>query len=139
MSSTSSDLYAELSYYTLAHSDPAFIHQHVVDAYAAQNADENTKPITLAFALIGLYLYLDQNWTGREVQKAHMKLAHQRKEWPTFDTPDDRGKVTVADVLASPPGDERDTAIRAWCAAVWEAYSDTHQAIADLVSAELKI
>jgi hypothetical protein len=29
------DLYHELSCYTLAHSDPTFIHQHVVDAYTA--------------------------------------------------------------------------------------------------------
>ena len=37
--------YEELCYYTLAHGDPAFIHQHVVDAFAAQTADENIKPI----------------------------------------------------------------------------------------------
>jgi hypothetical protein len=134
-----SDLYAELSYYTLAHGDLVFIHQHVVDAHAAQTADENTKPITLAFALIGLYLYIEKNWTGRDVQQAHMKLAQQRKQWPKFDTPDNRGTFTVADVLAAPPGEERDAAIRAWCAAVWDAYSDTHQAIADLVRVELKI
>jgi hypothetical protein len=29
------DVYDELSAYTLRHSDPAFIHQHVVDALAA--------------------------------------------------------------------------------------------------------
>ena len=51
----------ELSYYTLAHPDPAFIHQHIVDAFIAQTADENSKPIAVAFALIGLHLYLDKN------------------------------------------------------------------------------
>ena len=29
------ELFHELSFYTLAHPDPAFIHQHIVDAYAA--------------------------------------------------------------------------------------------------------
>ena len=29
----------ELSFYTLAHRDPTFIHQHIVDAYTAQHAD----------------------------------------------------------------------------------------------------
>ena len=48
--------YEELQYYTLGHGDHTFIHQHAVDAWAAQHADHNTKPITLAFALVGLYL-----------------------------------------------------------------------------------
>ena len=38
--------------------------QHVVDAYAAQTARASTKPITLAFALVGLYLHLEKNQTG---------------------------------------------------------------------------
>ena len=46
--------YDELQCYTLARGDLAFIHQHVVDAWAAQHADERTKPIGLTFALVGL-------------------------------------------------------------------------------------
>ena len=46
----------ELSYYTLAHGDSAFIHQHVVDAYAAQHLRSSTSTIGAAFALAGLYL-----------------------------------------------------------------------------------
>ena len=38
--------YNELSHYTLGHSNTIyFIHQHFVDAYMAQKANENTKPI----------------------------------------------------------------------------------------------
>jgi hypothetical protein len=36
------------------HRDPSFIHQYVVDAFAAQQADEQTKPMKLTFALVGL-------------------------------------------------------------------------------------
>lgn len=50
------DIDHEFTCYTLAHRDPAFLHQHVVDAFAAQHADDSTKPITLVFALVGLYL-----------------------------------------------------------------------------------
>ena len=50
------ECYHELTAYTLSHTDPAFIHQYAVDAFAAQTADDTTKPITLAFALMGLYL-----------------------------------------------------------------------------------
>jgi hypothetical protein len=32
--------YNELAFYTLAHSDPGFIHQNAVDAFAAQTATE---------------------------------------------------------------------------------------------------
>jgi hypothetical protein len=131
------ELYNELAYYTLAHSDPSFIHQHIVDAYAAQYADETTKPIKLTFALVGLYLYVEKHWSGRAVQEAHMRLASRRKQWPRFDLPEQRGAVTVSDVVAAPPGRERDEAIRKWCISVWEAYRDTHQQVADLVQVEL--
>jgi hypothetical protein len=50
------DAYHALCSYTLARRDAEFIHQHVVDAYMAQRADERTKPIALTFALVGLYL-----------------------------------------------------------------------------------
>ncbi|VVB89717.1 Uncharacterised protein [uncultured archaeon] len=130
--------YYELTYYTISHPGPSFIHQHIVDAYAAQYADENTKPITLAFALIGLYLHIERNYSGKEAQKAHMQLAKKRKVWPVFNQPKHRGEVTVSDVLAAPPGRERDEAIRKWCASVWEAYRENHKKIIDLVRTELE-
>ena len=49
--------------YTLAHPDAAFIHQHIVDAFTAQTANRDSKPIAVAFALIGLGLYLEKNYT----------------------------------------------------------------------------
>jgi hypothetical protein len=119
---TSEDAYNELCYYTLAHRDPSFIHQHVVDAFAAQNADKQTKPIKLTFALVGLYLQVEKQFSGRQVQRVHTDLARQKQPWPPFTLPSDRGSQTVADVLAVPAGPERDQAIHAWCASVWEAF-----------------
>jgi hypothetical protein len=127
----------ELTYYTLAHPDPAFIHQHIVDAFIAQTADKNSKPIGVAFALIGLYLYLEENYTGKLVQLAHMALARRKREWPKFDLPQSRGGITVADVLKEPAGPARDAKIREWCASVWQAYSESHQKVLDLVSRHL--
>ena len=124
----------ELSYYTLGHPDPAFIHQHIVDAFTAQNADQNSKPIAVAFALMGLCLYLEKNYTGKQVQLAHMALARRNREWPKFALPKSRGEITVADVLNEPGGAKRDTKIREWCASVWQAYSESHQNVLDLVS-----
>ena len=119
------DQYDELAYYSLAHPDPSFIHQNIVDAFAAQQADEQSKSIKVAFALIGLYLYIEKGVSGKEVQRAHMRLARRRREWPRFELPEHRGDVEVGDVLAAPPGTERDAMIRQWCESVWDAWSPT--------------
>jgi hypothetical protein len=133
------ELFHELMYYTLAHPDPSFIHQNVVDAYAAQTADDTTKNITIIFSLIGLYLYIEKNFTGRQVQKAHMVLANRRKQWPRLPLPQDRGSVAITDVLASAPGQPRDAMIHNWCASVWEAWCESRPQIADIAKNELEI
>ena len=132
---TSDDAFHELCAHTLGLRDAAFIHQHVVDAYAAQTATSATKPITLAFALTGLCLRLDPGFTGRAVQRAHMRLAARKRVWPTFTLQIDRGALTAAEVPATAPGAERAQAIDAWCAAVWAAYGASHAAVAEFLRA----
>jgi Family of unknown function (DUF5946) len=124
----------ELSAYTLMRGDADFIHQHVVDTFAAQHVTAQSKPIGVAFALIGLYLHLERGYSGRQVQEAHMRLARRRKLWPAFVPPADAGELTVIDVMRSPPGDARDQAIGAWCNSVWNAWHDSHGQIAALLS-----
>ena len=131
------EIFYELSCYTQTHPDPSFIHQHVVDAFAAQCADENTKPITLSFALIGLYLHIEKGYSGKEAQRAHIKLAKHQKQWPIFNLPEYRGYITIYDVLAAHEGPKRDEMIHEWCVSVWEAYSESHGKVADLVQTEL--
>jgi len=133
-------LFYELTYYTLAHPDQIyFIHQHTVDAYAAQEADEYTKPIGITFALAGLYLFLERGYSGRQVQKAHMQMANNKQVWPVFKFPKHRGDITVQTVLASPLGEARDSMIKTWCASVWQAYRENHDAIRALVNSILKL
>ena len=127
------ELYNELACYTLSLADPEFIHQHIVDAFCAQHADENTKRIGITFALAGLYLYLERNYTGRQVQLAHIQMAKRKRTWPIFELPKYRGEVTVTDVLNSAPGPERKKMIRKWCDSVWDAYRQIHEAVAALV------
>ena len=132
------EMFHLLSYYTLSHPDNVFfIHQYAVDAFAAQYADVNTKPITITFALIGLYLHLEKNFTGKEVQLAHMKLAKHQKNWPKFKLPVHRGDLTIFDVIDVSEGPKRDEIIILWCASVWESYHHCHQKVADLVQIEL--
>jgi hypothetical protein len=127
------DAYAELQCYTLAHGDPKFIHQHVVDAWAAQHANEQTKPIALTFALVGLYLLVEKSFSGREVQRTHMALARKKRNWPLFALPKERGAITASLVMAKEAGPERDQAIQDWAASVWEAFHESRQAIAALL------
>jgi hypothetical protein len=127
------DAYQELCAYTLTRGDPAFIHQHVVDAYAAQHVGAQTKAITTAFALIGLYLLVERRYSGRQVQLAHMRLARKRKQWPTFTPPPARPALTVIDVMRAEPGTPRDQAILAWCVSVWESWGDRRAQVAHLL------
>jgi hypothetical protein len=133
------DLYHELAYYTLAHPDPSFIHQHLVDAYAAQHANEASKPIEIVFALIGLYLHVEKGFSGKQVQRAHMQLAKQRRQWVRPQLPKNRGEIGISNVLALAPGKERDAMIDRWCISVWEAWKESRNQIAHLAKTELNI
>ena len=126
------DAYDELRCYTLELGDPAFILQHVVDAFTAQHADERTKPIALTFALVGLHLHVDKQLSGRQVQRVHMVLARHKRQWPTFPLPPERGSMSAVDAMAAPAGVERSRAVDAWCESVWQAFHESHRRVAEL-------
>lgn len=128
-----SDAYNNLCLYTLVHGGSAFIHQHVVDAFAAQEATSDDKPIRLVFALVGLYLHVEKGFTGREVQLAHMKLGRKKQSWPTFRIPEDRGPINAATVLAAPI-EQRDQTIHEWCSSVWNAFADQREPVEQLLA-----
>lgn len=111
--------YDEVYVYTMGR--PGFILQHVVDAFTVQTADAATKPIGVVFGLVGLFLRVEKQFSGHHVQNAHMVLGRRRREWPAVSLPDDRGRMTVRDVLAAPAGAERDRSIDDWCRSVWSA------------------
>jgi hypothetical protein len=125
------EAYDEVYVYTMGR--PGFILQHVVDAFAVQTANEGSKRIGVVFGLIGLYLHLERQFSGRQVQEAHAKLGRRKREWPSPYLPENRGGITVADVLAAPAGTERDQAIDDWCRSVWSAFIDNRQMIVDLL------
>lgn len=125
--------FQELSAYTLTHGAPAFIHQHVVDAYGALHGGfqggargKSAGNIGLAFSLLGLYLAAEKGYTGRQVQIAHIALAQWRKAWPKFALTPERAAVTVVDVMKADPGAPRDEMVKRWARAAWEASSRAH-------------
>ncbi len=100
MKASDQDAYDQLRYYTISRNDPMFIHQHVVDAFAAQNADSTTKPITLTFSLIGLYRLMEHQYSGRQVHRVHAerrphRLFHRLQAGP-LDRPTKWGAAQVA-------------------------------------------
>lgn len=111
---------------------PEFLLQHVVDAFAVQAASDDCA-IGFLFGLVGLYLHVEKNFSGREVQKAHSLLARKKRHWPRMHLPNERGSLTVADVLAASAGVERDLAIDNWCRSVWAAFSGNRGAIIALL------
>lgn len=125
------EAHAHLQAYTLTRRDDEFLHQYVVDAWTAQTATTDTKPIALTFALMGLYLHCVHGWTGRQVQWGHMMLARRRPAWPSLHVPTTRGDIGPAAVLSAPEGPERDGAIRSWCGAVWAAYAPLNERAVD--------
>ena len=122
----------ELCYDTLSHGGADFIHQHVVGAFGAQEASPNDKPIRLVFSLIGLYLRVENGFTGREVQLAHMKRCRDKPPLPSVSIPEDRGAINAEAVLDA-SADDRDTMIHEWCRSIWQAYSYERASVEDLL------
>ena len=73
------------------------------------------------FALVGLYLRVERNFTGRRVQQVHRRLRKRRKQWFPPQLPEQPGAIVISDVLAAAPGNRRDAMIRKWCISVWGA------------------
>lgn len=131
-------LYGELTAYTLTLQDMEFIHQYAVDTYAAQHAGAVVKPITLTFALVGLYLAFERNYSGRQVQRAHMLLAKTAKQWPLWNLPEEKASLTVLDVLNAPEH-ERPDMLRKWGRTVWKTWESEHTKVADFVQERLNV
>lgn len=125
------ETYDEVYAYTMGRD--GFILQHVVDAYAAQTASDGSKPIKVIFALVGLYLRVERQFSGKEVQNVHTQMGRQKRQWPAINLPRDRGSMTAADVLMAYEGQERDHAVDEWCRSVWTAFHDSRQTIVDLL------
>ncbi|WP_308637242.1 DUF5946 family protein [Paenibacillus silvisoli] len=120
------ELFNQLSYYTIAHGQPEFIHQLALDSYGAQHSGGTARPITTAFSLIGLYLVVEHGFTGKQVQQAHMQLARAKTDWPVLSPPKGDAVMTIQDVLRAEAGEPRDTKIRQWVHAAWSSWAHAH-------------
>ncbi|HSW96377.1 MAG TPA: DUF5946 family protein [Candidatus Saccharimonadales bacterium] len=131
-------LYEEISADTLSLHDKDFIHQLIVDTYTAQHVGAKMKPIMITFALIGLYLTFEHNYTGKQVQSAHILLANQSKEWPSFIPPKEKASITVLDIVQNSDSMKQEM-IKKWGKAVWGIWQPEHENITKLVKKYLEI
>ena len=115
-------------------------HQTCVDAYAAQHTGPRMKPITLCFALNGLFLVIERRWSGIAAREAHAHLAKTvpHQSWPRLRKPDDVGSVTVLDVVLAADPEDQAVAIEKWGTSVWEAWSPVHDDIRRMTDRQLK-
>lgn len=129
--------YNQLAFYTLSHKGKDFIHQHLVDAYTIQTANEHTKPIAIIYALAGIYIHVEKNYTGKEVQQAHLIMSKKSKIFPTITLPKNRGTITISDIIKIDNPEEKDIAIHKWCESVWQAFSTQHEIIIEITESLL--
>jgi hypothetical protein len=139
-------LYGEVQGFELRHLELVRdLHQLTVDAYAAQHAPRevgDVPPISVAYALVGLHLALDRGVSGLEVRAAHQRMGKPDPSWPRLPTPDRTGAISVFDVAAagamvgSVAGHAK--AVRAWAAAVWQAWAAQHATVAMLADRLLR-
>jgi hypothetical protein len=140
-------LYGEVQGFELNHLELVRdFHQLTVDAYAAQHAPRegggDVPPISVAYALVGLHLALDRGVSGIEVRAAHQRMGKPHSSWPRLPTPERTGAMTVFDVAAagamvgSVAGHAK--AVRAWAAAVWQAWAAQHATVTALADRLLR-
>jgi hypothetical protein len=106
-------------------------HQTSVDAYAAQHVGPGTRPISIWFALNGLYLVLEREFNGIQARQAHGHLANTvpASSWRSFEPPMDPGAVTVLDVALSGTAEEQAIAVLDWGASVWKTWAHVHDEV----------
>lgn len=121
-------MYYNLTCWTLVQGDQKFIHQHAVDAYAAQHSGEKTRPITTWFALIGLFLALERGYSGRRIQQGHEKIGNRKWEWPRVPPPKHPGDLTVMNVISARNAGREEMLMR-WAASVWKSWAYIHQQV----------
>ena len=108
-------------------------HQVTVDAYAVQHAGgpHPDKSVDIHFA--GLHLHFAHGVKPTAIAPMLQALATRTTHWPHLEPPAFRGSMTIFDVAIA---ESHIDAVRAWSRGVWEAWSQHHDAIAELLRNE---
>lgn len=114
------------------YSDPAYfeVHHRTVDAYSVQHPGSPTKHNikSVVVHLIGLYAGLERQLPRQQVAKL-MDGATKQIEFDWLNPPENRGDITVADVLKAQSAEEHRQLVPRWAREAWMAWSDHHQQV----------
>ncbi len=114
------------------------VHQLTVDAYAVQHAGGPHPDKSVDIHLAGLHLMLVRGVRPPYVPPLLQQIAKVTREWPHFAPPQVDWPMTAFDVaLSAGEFDAHISAVRAWSAAVWRAWSIHHDAVAAFVEERL--
>lgn len=108
------------------------VHQTTVDAYAVQHAGGPHPDKSIAVHLLGLYLALERGLPAPAIAPYMQRLASIVTAWPHFPPPAVTGAPTIFDIALTGDPETHVARVRQWAAAVWEAWSPHHGAIATL-------
>lgn len=112
-------------------------HQPLVDAYAVQHAGGAHPPASVDTHLVALHLVLERAVPASAIPPLLQRLASSVDDWPVFDPPRDRGRMTILDVaLADDPVVHIET-VEAWARQVWATWRPHHPAVARLAADHL--
>lgn len=114
------------------------VNQLTVDASAVRHAGGRHPDKSVDVHLVGLHLALVRGLRPPTIPARLQALAARLTAWPHFPPPQVGWSSTIFDVaLAAGDVVAHETAVRAWASAVWEAWSDHHGAVAELVRRHL--
>jgi hypothetical protein len=118
-------------------------HQLTVDAYGAQHAGGSTPRIRVVYALTGLWLALEHDFSGEEVRAVHRRLGEPVAEWPDFAPPaGPQSWTTVVDVaqagVRSGSNAGHAHAVQRWAEDVWGVWLEQAPGTDDAVEELLR-
>lgn len=115
------------------YSDPGYrkVHRRTVDAYAVQHPGrpERRTIQSIHVHLAGLYLALEKRCSDAFVRKVMAALSTQA-DLPWLEPPDDKGAITVLDVLPATTAEAHRAAVAIWARSVWDAWTVHHVVVA---------
>lgn len=107
------------------------VHHLTVDAYAAQHPGTPSRQAmqSVAVHLISLYLQIERGYDVERAQRAIQRAVANKQAYVWLDPPAPLGDVTVRDVHAASSPAEHVQRVKAWAAAVWNAWTPHHATI----------
>ena len=113
--------------------DPKYfrLHRLSVDTYAVQHpgVDGPQARNSVGIHLSRLELVLVRGWPIERANDAMLSLTAKKRDYPWLTPPEQRGEVTVKDVLVARDAPEHEAAVTRWAHSAWKAWAEHHATV----------